>query len=154
VVTSPQQSPARLCCQFTLIRGQIFSFNSFPPCRSRSLPDLVLLRDLVLCLQDFAAAYLSFSFASSALGQVSCRDAEVFRPFYPFSSTVERTLRRPSVLAQGVASHGASTPQRGCLHNAFSVWCSVLPLFPSPNLILAVLFYAMLWTNYYREVSI
>jgi hypothetical protein len=89
-----------------------------------------------------------------ARGSCVQSDAEVFRPFYPFSSTVERTLRRPSVLAQGVASHGASTPQRGCLHNAFSVWCSVLPLFPSPNLILAVLFYAMLWTNYYREMSI
>jgi hypothetical protein len=103
-----------------------------------------LLRGLFLRLQDFAAAYLSFSFASPALGQVKLPALflhsqfsvrlefslrvdpsfspalKFFRPFCPFSLAVERTLRRPSVLAQGFASHGASTPQRRCLHNVVS----------------------------------
>jgi hypothetical protein len=146
----------------TLIRGQIFPLNYFPPCRSRSLPDLVLLRDLFLCLQDFAAAYLSFSFPSPALGQVklpalfprsqfsgrlefSLHVDPAFSPALKFFARSVHFLLQWSTLFTGhQSSLGASLLTVLALRSAgVPVWCSVQPLFPSPNLILVVLCYAV-----------
>jgi hypothetical protein len=121
-----------------------------------------LLCDLFLCLQDFAAAYLSFSFASPALGQVKL---PALFPCSQFSGRLEFSLRvdlgfSPALMffARSVhfllqwstlfTSHQSSL--RASLLTVLSlrsagvpVWCSVQPLFPSPNLILVVLCYAV-----------